>query len=197
MGSKDLFPLNQHDRMLSYLPLAHVAERAVVEAQSLVFRLPRVLRQQPGDLPARTCAARGRRSSSRCRACGPSSTSASTRSCRRPSRNSCSASRSCRGVVKKKILTQLGLEHVRAAITGAAPLPPNIIELVPRPRAGAARGLRHVRELRLLACQPAGQDAHRLCRQRQPGLRTSHRRERRDPGQEPRPDDGLLQDGQV
>ena len=31
------------------------------------------------------------------------------------------------GVIKKKILTEMGLNHVRAAITGAAPLPPDII----------------------------------------------------------------------
>ena len=36
-GLRDVYKVNRDDRMLSYLPLAHVAERAVVETASLYF----------------------------------------------------------------------------------------------------------------------------------------------------------------
>ncbi len=36
-GLQQLFPVDQNERMLSYLPLAHVAERAAVETQSLYY----------------------------------------------------------------------------------------------------------------------------------------------------------------
>lgn len=36
-GLRDIYKVNRDDRMLSYLPLAHVAERAVVETASLYF----------------------------------------------------------------------------------------------------------------------------------------------------------------
>jgi long-chain acyl-CoA synthetase len=126
-GSKDLFPLNQHDRMLSYLPLAHVAERAAVEAQSLnfgfhvyfansletfledmrrarptlFFSVPRLWTKFYLGINEKLPPAK-----------------------QKILFNIPILSR----IVKKKILTQLGMEHVRAAITGAAPLPPKIIQ---------------------------------------------------------------------
>ncbi|MGH8455001.1 MAG: AMP-binding protein [Nevskiales bacterium] len=127
VGSEELFPLNQNDRMLSYLPLAHVAERAAVEAQSLYwgfrvyfanaletfvqdlrrarptlfFSVPRLWTKFYLGINEKLPPAK-----------------------QRILFNIPILSR----IVKKKILTQLGMEHVRVAITGAAPLPPKIIQ---------------------------------------------------------------------
>ena len=114
------------DRMLSYLPLAHVAERAIVEAQSLYigchvffaesldtfladlqrarptifFSVPRLwVKFQPGvfkKMPAKKL-------------------------------DRLMSIPILGGIVKKKILKQLGLDSVRFAGTGAAPLPPEVM----------------------------------------------------------------------
>lgn len=76
------------DRVLSYLPLAHTAERSFVEsircaaafACSSTTASPR---------SRRTCCGRGPRSLSPCRACGPSSIRASARNCRKSNRRCC------------------------------------------------------------------------------------------------------------
>ena len=49
-------PLEPSARMLSYLPLAHVAERALVEHGAARHRHARVLRREPGDLHRRPAA---------------------------------------------------------------------------------------------------------------------------------------------
>jgi long-chain acyl-CoA synthetase len=70
-------PLNQTRRMLSYLPLSHVAERTLVEhgcwPPACTCSLPRAWTPSPP-----TCSARGRRCSSACRGCGSSSSRASS-----------------------------------------------------------------------------------------------------------------------
>ena len=66
-------------------------------------------------------------------------------------------SRSSAGIVKKKVLTGLGLDATRLAVTRLGADPARAHPVVPRPRPRAARGLRHERELRLLARVEAGQ----------------------------------------
>jgi long-chain acyl-CoA synthetase len=115
-----------NDRMLSYLPLAHVAERAIVEGQSLYigcrvyfaesldtfladlqrarptifFSVPRLwVKFQQGvfkKMPAKKL-------------------------------DRLMSIPILGGIVKKKILKQLGLDSVRFAGTGAAPLPPEVM----------------------------------------------------------------------
>ncbi len=126
-GSKDLFPLNHNDRMLSYLPLAHVAERAALEAQSLNFGFhvffANSLETFVEDL----------------RRARPTLFFSVPRLWTKfylgineklpPKKQKLLFNLPILGrVIKRKILTQLGLQDVRAAITGAAPLPPAIIE---------------------------------------------------------------------
>ena len=127
LGTREMFPVTHEDRMLSYLPLAHVAERSAVESLSLYFgfhvyfansldtfledlrrakptlffSVPRLWTKFYLGINEKLPPAK-----------------------QRILFNIPILSR----IVKKKILTQLGLEHVRAALTGAAPLPPDIIK---------------------------------------------------------------------
>jgi long-subunit acyl-CoA synthetase (AMP-forming) len=126
-GAEQIFHANTKDRMLSYLPLAHVFERFFVEtqgfrtglqlffaesldtfvadlnrAQPTVFiSVPRLwLKFQLGvfhKLPPEKLA----------------------RLLRIPLLNR---------VIKKKVLTGLGLQHVRLAASGSAPIPPDLIQ---------------------------------------------------------------------
>ena len=126
-GAEQIFHANTEDRMLSYLPLAHVFERFFVEtqgfrtglqlffaesldtfvadlnrAQPTVFiSVPRLwLKFQLGvfhKLPPEKLA----------------------RLLRIPLLNR---------VIKKKVLTGLGLQHVRLAASGSAPIPPDLIQ---------------------------------------------------------------------
>ena len=126
-GAEKIFYANTKDRMLSYLPLAHVFERFFVELQCLrtgmqlffaesldtfvadlnraqptVFiSVPRLwLKFQLGvfhKLPPQKLA----------------------RLLRIPLLNR---------VIKKKVLTGLGLQHVRLAASGSAPIPPDLIQ---------------------------------------------------------------------
>ncbi|ROH89509.1 AMP-binding acetyl-CoA synthetase [Stagnimonas aquatica] len=122
----ELFPLTAQDRMLSYLPLAHVAERLIVEnastyhgfkvyfAESLETFVNDLRRAKPTmffSVPRLwtkfhlgVCAKlplKKQRLLFRIPLLGRK--------------------------VKRKILEQLGLEHVRIAVTGAAPLPAPIV----------------------------------------------------------------------
>jgi long-chain acyl-CoA synthetase len=122
----ELFPLTEQDRMLSYLPLAHVAERLIVEnastyhgftvyfAESLETFVNDLRRARPTmffSVPRLwtkfhlgVCAKlplKKQRLLFRIPLLGRK--------------------------VKRKILEQLGLEHVRIAVTGAAPLPAPIV----------------------------------------------------------------------
>jgi long-subunit acyl-CoA synthetase (AMP-forming) len=126
-GSKDLFPLTQDDRMLSYLPLAHVAERAAVEAQSLNFGFHVFFANSLETFLEDMRRAKPTLFFSVPRLWTKFYLGINEKlppSKQRILFNIPVLSR----VVKKKILTQLGMEHVRAAITGAAPLPPKIIQ---------------------------------------------------------------------
>jgi len=126
-GAEQIFHANSEDRMLSYLPLAHVFERFFVEAQgfrtglqlffaesldtfvadlnraqpTVFISVPRLwLKFQLGvfhKLPPEKLA----------------------RLLRIPLLNR---------VIKKKVLTGLGLQHVRLAASGSAPIPPDLIQ---------------------------------------------------------------------
>jgi len=126
-GAEEIFHANSTDRMLSYLPLAHVFERYFVELQgfrsgmqlffaesldtfvadlnraqpTIFLSVPRLwLKFQLGvfhKLPPEKLA----------------------RLLRIPLINR---------VIKKKVLTGLGLQHVRLAASGSAPIPPDLIQ---------------------------------------------------------------------
>ncbi len=122
-----VFPANENDRMLSYLPLAHVAERLAVENNStyhgfrvyfaesletfvsdlrrarptIFFSVPRLWTKFQLGVMAKL-----------------------------PKKKQDVLFRIpiLGKKVKRKILEQLGLEHVRIAVTGAAPLPPASVD---------------------------------------------------------------------
>ncbi len=121
-----MFSFSNEDRMLSYLPLAHVAERAAVEATSLYFGFhvffggdlstfqndlkraqPTIFFSVPRLWTKFNQAINGKLSPKKQRVI--------------------MALPVVSGIFKNKILTELGLNHVRAAITGSAPLPESTI----------------------------------------------------------------------
>ncbi len=125
-GLKDEMGVTENDRMLSYLPLAHVAERAAVETNSLYsgfrvyfaealetfqadmkrarptifFSVPRLWTKFYLTINHKISPAKQR---------------------------ILFAIPFISKIVKKKILTELGMDQIRFALTGAAPLPPDII----------------------------------------------------------------------
>lgn len=120
------FGLNEHDRMISYLPLAHAAERAAVELNSMYsgfqvyfsdslatfaedlrrarptffFSVPRLWTKFHQAVEAKL----------------------PDEKLKRLLRIPVVAR-----LIRKKILTQLGLNHTRIAVTGSAPLPPSLV----------------------------------------------------------------------
>ncbi len=124
--AEPMFKVEASERMLSYLPLAHAAERALVEspslyhgfhvyfANSLETFIADLRRAQPTvffSVPRLwTKFYQG--------VCESLPPSKQRRLFRIPI-----VSR----MVKRKILTQLGLQHVRVALTGSAPLAPELI----------------------------------------------------------------------
>ncbi len=125
ISGQQMMNLHSGDRMLSYLPLAHVAERAAVEASSLLsgfhvyfsdslttfmddmrrarptlfFSVPRLWTKFYQDVLQKLPSKR---------------------------QKLLFGTPIIGGIVKRKLLRELGLDHVRFAVTGAAPLPPNI-----------------------------------------------------------------------
>ncbi|WP_348675197.1 AMP-binding protein, partial [uncultured Abyssibacter sp.] len=123
---QELFPLDTSDRMLSYLPLAHVAERLVVEnnstyhgfhvffAESLDTFLADLQRAQPTmffSVPRLW-------TKFHLAVCDNLPLKKQKLLFRLPILGK---------KIKRAILTKLGLQHVRVAFTGAAPLPPSIL----------------------------------------------------------------------
>ncbi len=123
----ELCDMKPEDRLISYLPLAHVAERAVLEttnfkvgyhvyfAESLDSFLDDVKRAQPtlfGSVPRLWLKFY------------------SGVSAKLPPKKLATMLKIpiLAGIVRKKVLDGLGLRHVRAAITGSAPTPPELID---------------------------------------------------------------------
>jgi len=126
-GMQTQFDIGANERMLSYLPLAHVAERAAVEANSLYFGF-RVyfadkLETFQQDLK-------------RARPTIFFSVPRLWTKFYQGVQQKIPLSRQrllfklpvVSGLVKRKLLAELGLDHVRFAITGSAPLAPDIIK---------------------------------------------------------------------
>ncbi|HEY1059524.1 MAG TPA: AMP-binding protein [Limnobacter sp.] len=127
LGTAELYGINRGDRMLSYLPLAHAAERAVVETGSMVFGF-RVyfslglstfiedLRRARPTLFFSVPRLWAKFYNGICAKISPRVQSILFRI---PVLS---------GVFKRKILQQLGLSEVRMALSGSAPLSAKLIE---------------------------------------------------------------------
>lgn len=126
-GGEQIFQADGSDRMLSYLPLAHVFERACVETQAIRTGMQVFFAESLDTFVADLQRARPTIFVSVPRLwlkfqlgvfqkMPPDKLS---RLLRIPLLNR---------VIKKKILTGLGLEHVRLAASGSAPIPPDLIQ---------------------------------------------------------------------
>ena len=151
----DVMSAGPDDRMLSYLPLAHVAERLVVREPVDLPRLSGVLRRVARHLRRGPAARTSHHLLLRAAAVDQVRQRGARQAAAEASRTSCSGSRSSGVASSARSSQQLGLDSVRLAFTGAAPLPPGDHRLVPRPRPRAARGLRDEREHGLLALHAA------------------------------------------
>lgn len=125
-GLQQIFPVNTEERMLSYLPLAHVAERAAVETQSLYYGFHLYFAQSLDTFQEDLQRARPTLFFSVPRLWMKFYLAINNKLPPKkqkilfkiPLLNT---------LVKKKVLKQLGLDHCRAALTGAAPLASEII----------------------------------------------------------------------
>ena len=160
-------------RAVSYLPMAHIAERMSTHYLAVMGGYEVTDCPDPGRSPP-TRARSARRSCSACRGCGRRSTPAcrppsaptrrrrpsSTRRSRPPSRSRSDApsapppprttppTQFLDEVAFAGVRALVGLDAVEFAITGAAPIPAELHQLVPRHRRAAVGDLRHVREHR-------------------------------------------------
>lgn len=122
----NLCDVGPDDRVLSYLPLAHVYERAAVEANTLRYGAHVYFAESLDTFPADLRRARPTFFHSVPRlwvkfqlgVMGKIGEDKYNRLMKLPI---------IRGIIKKKILTQLGLENVKIAATGSAPLPASVI----------------------------------------------------------------------
>ncbi|QSP94710.1 AMP-binding protein [Marinobacter salinisoli] len=126
-GLQQIFPVDSDERMLSYLPLAHVAERAAVETQALYYGFHLYFANSLETFQEDLQRARPTVFFSVPRLWMKFYLGVSAKLPPKkqkvlfniPLLNS---------LVKKKVLKQLGLDHCRAALTGAAPLSAEIID---------------------------------------------------------------------
>lgn len=125
-GLRTLFPVDTTDRMLSYLPLAHAAERAIVEAASLYGGLHIYFAHSLDSFLEDLRRARPTLFFSVPRLWTKFYQGVSEKLPLRKQKLLFRIPLLGRSV-KRKILAQLGLEHVRVAITGSAPLAPALI----------------------------------------------------------------------
>jgi long-subunit acyl-CoA synthetase (AMP-forming) len=123
----ELYDLTSQERMLSYLPLAHVAERAIVESTSLYFGFHVYFN---GDLAS--FQADLKRAQPTLFFTVPRLWTkfylVIQEKIPEHRQKLLFALPIVSGLVKRRILREMGLDHVRAAVTGSAPLPPHIIE---------------------------------------------------------------------
>ncbi len=125
-GLKELFPVGEADRMLSYLPLAHVAERAAVETMSLFYGFRLYFANSLDTFQEDLQRARPTLFFSVPRLWMKFYLAINEKLPPKKQKLLFKLPILNR-LVKKKVLTQLGLNHCRAALTGAAPLAPEII----------------------------------------------------------------------
>lgn len=122
-----LYDLGPEDRMLSHLPLAHVAERAAVESTSLYFGCRIYFAGDPSSFRQDLKRARPTLFFSVPRLWTKFYLAINEKFPERKQKRLFRWPIVSR-LAKRKILAELGLNHVRAALTGSAPLPQHIIE---------------------------------------------------------------------
>lgn len=126
-GLAEQFDVNANDRMLSYLPLAHVAERAAVETNSLYFGFRVYFADTLDTFQQDLKRARPTIFFSVPRLWTKFYQGVQQKLPLKRQRLLFSIP-VVSGKVKKKLLEELGLNHVRVALTGSAPLAPDIIK---------------------------------------------------------------------
>ena len=125
-GLQQMFTVTSDDRMLSYLPLAHVAERAAVQTQSLYFGFQVYFANNLGTFQQDLQRARPTFFFSVPRLWMKFYLGVNAKLPPKKQKLLFSIP-VVRSMVKKKVLAQLGLDHCRIALTGAAPLSEEII----------------------------------------------------------------------
>lgn len=126
-GLRDVYSVNNQDRMLSYLPLAHVAERAVLETSSLYFGFSVFFSEGLETFQKDLQRAKPTIFFSVPRLWTKFYLGVNEKL---PLEKQKKLFRIpiLSGIIKRKILKQLGLEKCRMAVTASAPLPPHIIQ---------------------------------------------------------------------
>jgi long-chain acyl-CoA synthetase len=125
-GAAQMWELSPDERMLSYLPLAHVAERAAVECASIFFGFRLYFSQGLDTFQQDLKRAKPTLFFSVPRLWTKFYLAINDKLPAGKQRLLFSLP-VISGVVKKKILREMGLDHARVAITGAAPLPAEIV----------------------------------------------------------------------
>jgi len=125
-GLRQIFPVGPEDRMLSYLPLAHVAERAAVQTSSLYFGFHLYFANSLDTFQEDLQRARPTLFFSVPRLWMKFYLAINDKLPPKKQKILFNIPL-LNKLVKKKVLKQLGLNHCRAALTGAAPLSAEII----------------------------------------------------------------------